>query len=807
MPWSEYAPSVYEDHKASFSRDDNDTSLQRSYARSRGIPNFEKWGGLYTQARIGEGSYKALGFKTTKGFLNFRVINPPFEEAKHWNEKGSEAAKAWWVPAMPLAIDKTIYLAEAPLKAMAILEVGRQAVSTLSAYARPDHMPDLVDYLCAYQKIILAFDEGEEGRKCARHWFRALRKKGANVSVAFPIGGDWDSLLRDEKLDEKFLDFCEAVGGADYAGSPYNAIRRYEELTGEYPPVLEYRGCLYKPVIEKIKTDDGYGMKLTSAKEILDGVLRPAFAVQTDNFETNRTDLTAFLYAEYKRDGVLERKLVRFDAREITLERDFATALSSATLLNFTGGRDELSFLKVNILRVKEMPQVRGLDRYGYDPKTGAYVFPHFAFTRNGTLVRPNDLEYFDELNVKPPQMDNAIQNPALDFDMHRFTQLWYGAFGARGFTMFAYYLATLFSPEVFEMPQFGGFHPFISLAGLAGSGKSTLVTMLHYMFTFQHGYEGHAQGQSTGKGLLRAMARASCLPIVLSESNKGLEAEGSARYNSLDENSKLPLFNRQSAQVRANKSNDLSTNSVPFSAGLVFSQNFETFTLRAMKERTIAVDYNDTEFTDKQKACLIELQRLTLPDGKGSIPLSGVGVRLFSDRNKMVNELPMDLQGAYDYLGASGVTNERLRKNYTLLLGSLSTFQACYGVMIPDDVSVYIEGLARARYAQCDGESDTATQFYEALEHMVAKSVLKPKDHFLYDKDKIYVRLSEVVAVMTGQRYPVASSPILRNALRISSRCVKHNAPCRGPWSGQGDVYKVWEFRRDGMMIPETNG
>jgi hypothetical protein len=236
IPWSDYAPAIYEDFKASFARDDDNTQLQQDYVLSRGIPNFLKFGGLYAQARIGEGSYKALGFKTSKGFLNYRVINPPFDDAKHWNEKGSEASRAYWVPSHPIDTAKPLYVAESPLKAMAILELGRQAVSVLSAQARPQSMPEFLEYLGGFTgRIILAFDEGDAGRKCTRSWYWALREQQKAVSVSFPIGGDWDSLLRDGVLDERFLDRCEAIGGADFCADARSAIVRYEQILGSYP--------------------------------------------------------------------------------------------------------------------------------------------------------------------------------------------------------------------------------------------------------------------------------------------------------------------------------------------------------------------------------------------------------------------------------------------------------------------------------------------------------------------------------------------------------------------------------------------
>lgn len=807
MPWSDYATEVYNDYKASFKHDDGDMSRLQSYALQRGIPNFLKWGGIYATVQIGEGTYKALGFKTSTGSMNYRLPEPPFPDAAHWNDKGSDMKRSYWVPSVEFKKDERVYIAEAPIKAMALLESGRQAISVLSAGARPGQMPELVELLNGFESdIVLAFDNDERGREATKKWYYYLLGMKKKPVVCLPIGGDWDSLLVAEKLTDDFMNRCEALTGADYASDAWNAIARYHDLTEEYPTVMEYRGAWYKPVVRSDKNGE---TKLCGVECILDGILKPAYQLICQPLDSERVKRDYFFFAMYKEHEKSIKRLVSFDAREVSIDRDFSIALANQTSLSFDGTKKDLTYIKREVLKFRDMAHVRAMERYGYDETTGSFIFSHVAFTKDGRVLSLNSDEFFSDINVRPTAMESAISKIAHSGDVGQFYNLLYQAAGPQGLIVAAYYVATIASAVNFSIPVYCGNHPFLSVCGKPGTGKSTLITLLNAAFSFQAGYEGVIQGASTTKGILRTMAKAVCVPIVLAESNKEIEAEGqSRRYSTLDENTLLGLYNRQSGQTRANKEGS-GTNRMPFDAGLVFSQNYEPFKLQSVKERVISVKIDSTVFTPEQKEAIAALQELTKTK-QGVVPITGVGSEHYRRYVSLAKRQADLMEKSAGWLRKIGIENDRNTYHHGNLIAMLTAIHGEFGLdRAPfDEACALLVKMAREKPAQSQGESDLSASFFEAFEALCFKghesgAFLERGEHYVVSGDKVYLRMTEVLNVMARTGYDVARSPYLKSALRQCGRFVGDRFNLRGAWTGCHEIQKTWVFKVADMNLP----
>ncbi|MCX6127489.1 MAG: hypothetical protein NTX25_00305 [Proteobacteria bacterium] len=588
-----------------------------------------------------------------------------------------------------------------------------------------------------------------------------------------------------------------ALKALDSCKSPREACEYYFEQIGEYPYVFKFSGQLYKPVFDRNNGRSSKNPIILYTIRILDGYLSPAFALNRNNFDTSTNNLSAYLFVNYMRNGNAVRDLVGFDDREMMSEREFSIALSRATHLTFSGDRADLNFIRLNILQVKEMPRIREMERLGFDESSGAYIFSHLAFTREGEKLLVNEHGYFESINIKPPQQDGAIKEFAAAFNMVEFADLLYRAYGPAGLIVFSYYVATILSPEIFNHREFGGYHPFLSISSLPGTGKTNLLILLNTAITFQERNEGIAAASSNPKGMIRTLAKASCLPIVISENNRGIEADGAKSKIKLDENTYLSLYNRQSPQTRANKSNDLGTNDVPFSAGLIFSQNHENFALRAMKERTISISMEKKEFTNEQKDAYSKLLALAVQT-ENVIPISGVGVRLFCDRPELVSGMERNLKSVYELLKSRGITDERTCKNYTLILSALHTLQEFYDLALDqvESGAAFLIDLASKRFEECDAESDTATTFFDAFEALKDQEILKKGVDYLESENELEIRLTIVSNTMGLHGYAIGNSSFLRSALRLSSRYIRENQNVRGWIDGRNT--KAWRFKRN---------
>jgi energy-coupling factor transporter ATP-binding protein EcfA2 len=808
IPWKEYAPSIYQDRKASLKKERPTQTNHEAYARQRGILHFTKWGGLYTSVSIGKGSYEALGFKTSSGQLNYRVINPPFENASHWNDEGSPAASSYWSPSIEIDTRKPIYIAESPLKAMALLEIGAQSISLLSARNSPENMPELLKLLSTFtDRIILAFDSDEAGKQCANKWYWFLVKKGLKPSVAYPTSKDWDEMLLNGELNIESLMLCEAIGGADFCGDIWNAFLRFENIMGYFPKIIEFKKAWYKPITEAVKTKEGTFTKLKDCIMIMNGILKPAYTLIQQSLDSERPSRMQCFFAHYTEQGRPVKRLVDFDPKEITQERDFAISISRQTGMTFIGEKMELATIKRDILKILDMPQVRATERYGYDYETGSFVFPYAAFTKEGKILRPNEQGFYTEIGVKPTTMESSIKNIAETGDVNQFYELLYAAGREQALLVAGFYVWTMCSSLNFDMPLYCKNHPFLSISGRPGSGKSTLVTTLNTVFSFQSAHEGVVQGASTVKGILRTMAKPVCVTIVLAENNKEVEAEGHRRYGQMDENAQLGLYNRQSGQTRANKEGS-GTNRLPFDAGLIFSQNYEPFTKQSMKERVISVKIDSTEFTDEQKKALAYLQNLSLPQN-GVIPLTGVGSEHYKRFKSLAKRQAEYIPQCAEHIRSQGVQNDRNIYHHGNLLAALCAMRDEFNLnqdMINSSASLLVQ-MAKLKPEQNMGESDTSTAFFEAFEALVHKThesgaFLEHGREFICDDDKIYMRLTEVCNIMGRMGYDVAKSSILKSSLRQCGRYHGDRISIRYQWIGCHEVQKTWVFKRLGMSI-----
>ena len=128
-----------------------------------------------------------------------------------------------WLPKVELDLTKEIIVAESPLKAMALLEFGKQAISCVSTTTKPDDSMWLSEHKTSLKKLVLAFDNDPAGREATRKWATYCRTHKLTYEIVLPLKGDWDSLWKDGRLDEKTRAKCQLEGALFSAKSPSEA--------------------------------------------------------------------------------------------------------------------------------------------------------------------------------------------------------------------------------------------------------------------------------------------------------------------------------------------------------------------------------------------------------------------------------------------------------------------------------------------------------------------------------------------------------------------------------------------------------
>ena len=328
------------------------------------------------------------------------------------------------------------------------------------------------------------------------------------------------------------------------------------------------------------------------------------------------------------------------NGRDLSSKKNFNEALLNASRIAYKGQDHHLTYIIEKIVKLSKLEVIRQIDRFGYDEKSKAFIFKQLAVDKDGVIHKPNTLGFFEALGIKAPSNYNksAVMTKFPQVDMGWYVDNMWEAYGAKGFAVLGYYVATYFSHIHFNER---GYHPFLSVVGPRGGGKSGLILKLNEAFTFIRSEGIGFTKANTGKGLVRAMADRVNLPICFLEGNK------QERLN-MDEQEFLTLYNRNSSQTTAMRTMDLSTRSIPFDAGIILAQMREVFKDAGVKQRFITINFpeRNSVFSEKEKTSFLRLMDKTLCD---------VGVQVLQKRQAFEKEWSAEFENWSKLIASKG--------------------------------------------------------------------------------------------------------------------------------------------------------
>jgi len=141
--------------------------------------------------------------------------------------------------------------------------------------------------------------------------------------------------------------------------------------------------------------------------------------------------------------------------------------------------------------------------------------------------VEINDEDYFDLGKLAIKSLSRSLKLD-INTDPKAPDCGWYDklhlCFGPRGLIALAAWFGSLFAEQIRH--RFESF-PFVEIVGEPGAGKTTLLEAL-WKLLGRAGYEGFDPMKGSTVGFMRTMAQVSNLPVVLIESDREDEADGS---------------------------------------------------------------------------------------------------------------------------------------------------------------------------------------------------------------------------------------------------------------------------------------
>lgn len=582
----------------------------------------------------------------------------------------------------------SVYIVEGIIDALALEQVGLPAIATLSSVHNPE--------VCFKQGVhyVLSFDNDKAGIKATKKFKAYLNEQGISFSVQLPpVGRDWNDLLisgdLSEDKQEKTLELCRWRGALAMASNALDYFKIYSKQKPYNNAFFEFKGQTYKGVF---KLDDDEEPTEHGVFRMLDCVLNIAYSIEDASLQYE-SRLCHIINAVSSREGV---NTIRFKGADFSALNDFKSKLLQYRLLFFGNGSDLTCFAEY--LFKKKPIKVRECQALGYDALSDCYVLNKFLYDKDGKHYTIDKDGYFHQHRLKPFSGQDKSITCIDSVDVAKFLQSLHGAYGDKGLLALGFWVSTTFSHVIFE--KFG-FFPFMSFYGDPHCGKSDLTTTLNRCFFIDS--EGLAMGSAnTRKGELRTISQKSSMVTAMLEGRKG--------QSKFDYDGVLPLYNRNSLQVRAQTTNDNQVHDLKFTGALAFVQNHEQFISKPAKERVVSIHFTHDGLDDTYEAW----QRLKTYSPE---QLAGIGHFILCNRAHFEKDINSVINETADYFRAKGVGIDRIAKNHAVAYAGVSLLVERAQPVIKDDLLNFTLQAAMGKIETARSELLLADHFMECVD------------------------------------------------------------------------------------------
>ena len=721
----------FQKHHPSTQADPHATA--RAYLRSRGLDPvpFLREGSCLQGSRgveIGEGQWKdfaSVKFLLSNGSACHRLIDYGGKDKNRF--EGPYKGQVW-APA-DLKQSEEIWVTEGILDALSLIQVGLPAVAVISASHLPRPWLDRIAQSKA--RLVLAHDNDPAGRKGAAKMAAVCETLRIEHQLAFaPPGLDWNDLLLRGELDrtsiKKTLELARwrgALAGASSAEDYYNSWRSRKTT-----PIFEYQGCYWRGRNTKDKVE---------VKRLSDFTLEPVFALQrkvgAGRLEHAMRVLLRNHRAEYE---------TTLESRQWTNQKEFKSAVWSAAMVNWNGRQDELD-LVLDQAQAKRPMVVREVGVVGYEADSDCYLFPDGAYGPDGSRYEADSNGFFNvsgkRFLLSVSEDEKAIA-PDAGISMADLLRLLRQAYGNTALAALGFYTASLFA-EQFSCRPATRFFPFLSFYGPPGTGKSALINILNTLMGRAVDEGLSVEEVDTAKGTTRLMASVSNLPIAILE----MDQAKAKRFNM---NRLLTLYNRAPLQTRANRSQDLTVNTLRFRGTLVFAQNVEQFQGEAQRGRVVSLPFYKERQNQDTLQALIKLQNLAPGE------LAVYRQELLSRRQEILKSFLDRYQHYARLFQVEGIENTRIANNHAVLAaGAHVALQA----FLPDseaqqwsqELTTFLLKRAQEKLASLKTDSDYFSLFFEIIARLIQRG--KITNHC--DKgQEVWLNMGEVKEVFEAE-------------------------------------------------------
>lgn len=684
---SEEFPERYpKDFYKEFQKQNPDTLFKKlsakekalEYLSFRGIPTELINSDLVKVEDMGKG--EAVWFLDSSGdFLNGRFLDPQSGN-KSDNKENSQISIKYFKPCDIYNRNKPVYIAEAPIKALALVAMGLQAISIYSAHLNEANklFTDFKGY-----ELKGAFDSDEAGIRALKDLVRIQKGESKNKDNKIDEGHlvntsnnqDWDDYLRlygipKEEEREKLITEWGNHGYVALASSAQDYIKRRIDKGFKVYPVFIFNGSTYGVDNEE------------KVFKYFDAVIsRESTEITLD--DTGEKNHSWGLRVKPKKG---QPYLIRnVQANELTGESFSTLLLRKAQVVVLADTRRLKQYTSYLLNRGTGLTTSK-LNYAGYHLETGYILTPHWGVSKEGKLIQPDNMGSYSisgqtenitplatrqfPIKLKDPKTAEERQAKARTF-ITEFCK----AYPIDGGLLLSLYIASIWSP-LFKDSGVG--FPFVELVGEAGTGKTDRMRLLLEMSGLES--QGFSFKAANPKAWKRGISHLSGFPCFVDESN---EEDPKRTIRSIEalENEILPLYKGGVAQSQGVKDNSNSTITYLFRSNFFFCCNHTPFKGQAIKERVhqirVAKEYLEIDGASEAFTRLMKMS----PDDR---LLAGIGI--IEMMNPIIHERwEAKRDDCREELNNMGYRDPRIVEDTALILGINTLINKAFQIDLPE--------------------------------------------------------------------------------------------------------------------------